>query len=159
MNRLVKILDMKKQILLVLMVVCWSSVMAVRMPSNPYTPYSGGTSVQESYSFSEGVTIMNQSTVGAYNNDVCGAESGFGASDVAKCPFCCTENVYDPCIMEKGEGAWETCESLQLQCVSNCEDYALNEYRNPLDAPTAFLLALVAAYGAVAVYRRRMQQA
>jgi hypothetical protein len=64
-------------------------------------------------------------------------------------------------MREKGEQAelyWQECEALQITCISNCEDYALNEYRNPLDAPTAFLLALVAAYGAVAVYRKRKMQ-
>ena len=135
------------------MTLCAVSAMAVSLPSVSYKAYSGGIPTQESYSLSIGTTFVNHSTVGAYE-DVCGADSGFGSSDVHKCPGCCTDNAYDPCIREKGEEAWQECEALQIKCINNCEDYALGEIRNPLDAPTAFLLALIAAYGAVAVYRR-----
>ena len=150
-------MNMKKQILLIVMTLCAVSAMAVSLPRVSYQSYNASIPTQEGYSLSIGTTFVNHSTVGAYE-DVCGADSGFGSSDVHKCPSCCTDNAYDPCIREKGEEAWQECESLQITCINNCEDYALNEYRNPLDAPTAFLLALVAAYGAVAVYRKRMQE-
>ena len=135
------------------MTLCAMSAMAVSLPKASYSSYSGYVPTQDTYSLSVGTTFVNQSTVGAYE-DVCGADSGYGSSDVHKCPGCCQDNVFTPCLKEKGESAAQECYNEQVKCIQNCEDYALGEVRNPLDAPTAFLLALIAAYGAIAVYRR-----
>jgi hypothetical protein len=144
---------MKKQILLIVMTLCAVSAMAVSLPKASYSSYRGYVPTQDTYSLSVGTTFVNQSTVGAYE-DLCGPNSGFSVTDTDPCPKCCQDNVFVPCLQTEGEAKAEECYNKQLQCVQNCQ-YALGEERNPLDAPVFFLLALIAAYGAVAVYRRK----
>ena len=148
---------MKKQILLIVMTLCAVSAMAVSLPRDSYKPYSGSLPSSQGYTLGTGTAILNHSTVGAYEG-VCTTQSEWTSGDINPCPACCTTNVFLPCLNEKKDAGASECVKLQEQCVDICS-LALNDFRTPLDAPTAFLLALVAAYGAVAVCRRKMQQA
>ena len=138
---------MKKQILFVIMLMCTLSAVAVKLPSGPYK--SGATGSQVSYTTGSGITFMNQSTVGDYIAGTCSKGELKGDAADQHCEACCEEQ-YQVCeVLQNGD-----CDELKKACINDCMGYSL-----PLDAPTAFLLALVAAYGAVAVYRRKMQQA
>ena len=144
---------MKKQILFVIMTMCATCAMAVSLPTSSYPVYGVGANDEQSYTVNSGTTFINQAIVGAYNGS-CQPNNGdnFGND----CYSCCITEICpdneDNCLDESNAAS-----SLFLTCMKVCSGEYLGQ--SPLDAPTAFLLALVAAYGAVAVYRKRMQQA
>lgn len=144
---------MKKQILFVIMAMCATCAMAVGLPSKSYNSYVSNAHAEEGYSISTGTTFVNQATVGAYNGS-CNPDSW--QSDKNSCKTCC-EGELDQCAANcaGNPACMQECFNQNAECHANCENPELGM---PLDAPTAFLLALVAAYGAVAVYRKRMQE-
>ena len=142
---------------LILSIVFWfvtTALMAVSLPSTSY--YRGATMSAETFQtqVSTGVSINGYSLVGAAdyeNTSACTTEGVKG--DPTECQKCCDKSVLTPCE-DSGEDFYY-CGGLNTACIESCTAGT----SLPLDAPTAFLLALVAAYGAVAVYRKRIQQA
>ena len=134
---------MKKQILFVIMAMCATCAMAVSLPSASYSSYTKSVVPEQGYTVGTGTTFINQSTVGVYEGG-CTYQAWDG--DVGKCQQCCIDEF--AC----GELDYE-CQIARGDCMDLCGD-PLGGL--PLDAPTAFLLALVAAYGAVAVYRTKV---
>ena len=139
---------MKKQILLVLMIMCATCAMAVSLPSNSYNSYAGTVASSEGYTLGRGTTFVNRATVGAYTGE-CDLEGEWGGDSDLCATECCDLRYPSSDQSEANLAARRAC---YLACGLPLGD-------TPLDAPTAFLLALIAAYGAVAVYRKRMQQA
>ena len=142
---------MKKQLLFVLMLMCSLSALAVKLPDNPYKSYPGSNGNSGSYTVSYGTTFVNQADVTPQAVGSCSYDKQ-NPDIIQLCEECCIGQAYLPCF--EGGGTEETCGPWYKECYNACMGVSL-----PLDAPTAFLLALVAAYGAVAVYRKRMQQA
>lgn len=138
---------MKKQILFVIMAMCATCAMAVSLPSNSYNEYAGTRASSNSYTLGQGITFVNSATVGAYSGE-CGDLEEEWDGDSYSCGKCCDGLYPDDINTEENLAARREC---YLACGLPLGD-------TPLDAPTAFLLALVAAYGAVAVYRKRMQE-
>ena len=122
--------------------------MAVSLPSNSYNSYAGTVASSEGYTLGRGTTFVNRATVGAYTGQ-CGDLEIDWDGDSYMCGECCDETFSSSDQSEANLAARRAC---YLAC-------GLPLGETPLDAPTAFLLALIAAYGAVAVYRKRMQQA
>lgn len=147
---------MKKQILLALFVMCSMGAIAVTLPSNSYSNYSGSAINTNPYVMETGTTIVNSSTVGAYGTCIFEEYAKNEAALFDNCSRCCWGSPYDECRLTQSESE---CDKLADTCVNECQHDSMALGDSPLDAPTAFLLALVAAYGAVAVYRRKMQQA
>lgn len=144
---------MKKQLLFVVMLMCSLSVMAVSLPKDSYNAY-GVSAGSESYTSSAGATFVNTAVLGTYEG---ACNPSYWNQDISDCKKCCTSELMQCDMMAAGNKQLEeACMEQNLACHENCENPELGQ---PLDAPTAFLLALVAAYGAVAVYRKRMQQA
>ena len=139
---------------LILSIVFWfvtTALMAVSLPSTSY--YRGATMSAETFQtqVSTGVSINGYSLVGAASyesTDVCTEEN---PKDVEPCRTCCRDNVLMPCLEENPSDPY-LCGQLNTDCIMSCT----NGSSLPLDAPTAFLLALIAAYGAVAVYRTKV---
>lgn len=144
---------MKKQILFVIMAMCATCAMAVGLPSKSYNSYVSNANAEEGYSISTGTTFVNQATVGAYKGS-CNPDSW--QSDKNSCKTCC-EGELDQCAAScaGNPACMQECFNQNAECHANCENPELGM---PLDASVYFLLALVAAYGAVAVYRKRMQE-
>lgn len=146
---------MKKQILLVLMMMCATCAMAVKFPSSGV----GGGSTGEGYEPVGGVgPSYNNSSILGNAGASCAQQTW--VSDKNACVDCCKNSVTIPCMEEILSGVTpdktgEDCVKLGFECAQVCEEYL---GYSPVDAPVAFLLALVAAYGAVAVYRKRMQE-
>lgn len=142
---------------LILSVCFWlvsTALMAVSLPSSSYFRNSYGSSETYQAQMGTGVSINGYSVVGSgeYDTSVCTTEGEKG--DPTVCQECCEREVLVPC--EDDGGDYLTCGALNTECIKSCTDGT----SLPLDAPTAFLLALVAAYGAVAVYRRcKVQEA
>ena len=130
------------------MIMCATCAMAVSLPSNSYNSYAGTVASSEGYTLGRGTTFVNRATVGAYTGQ-CGDLEIDWAGDSYMCGECCDETFSSSDQSEANLAARRAC---YLAC-------GLPLGETPLDAPTAFLLALVAAYGAVMVYRRKMQQA
>lgn len=142
---------MKKQLLFVVMLMCSLSALAVKLPDNPYNNYAGSTGSSGSYTVSTGTTFVNQADVSPQAAGTCMVDKqNPNAMDL--CEECCVNNVLVPCLKEGGTE--DSCGPVYKECINSCMGTSL-----PLDASVYFLLALVAAYGAVAVYRKRMQQA
>lgn len=141
------------------MTLCAMSAMAVSLPKNSYNIYRGTIPAADGYSLSVGTTFVNTSTVGAYADCLYPEYAKNDAQLFDACTNCCYApgGAYDECLISNSEAY---CDQQADACVDKCQgdSLALNDQREPLDAPTAFLLALIAAYGAVAVYRRKMQQ-
>lgn len=144
---------MKKQVLLfVLMFACWCSAMAVNLPTSSYRMYNTSLDADQTYTIGTGTTFINQAVVGAYTGN-CQPQNGdnFGND----CYSCCTAEICpsneDDCSDESKPES-----SLFVTCMGVCSGEYLGQ--SPLDAPVAFLFAMIAAYGAVAVYRSKMQQ-
>ncbi len=139
---------------LILSIVFWfvtTALMAVSLPSTSY--YRGATNLAETFQtqVSTGVSINGYSLVGTAdyeNTSACTTEGVKG--DPTECQKCCDLEVLTPCL-EAGDD-FLYCGGLNTTCIESCAAGT----SLPLDAPTAFLLALVAAYGAVAVYRKRI---
>jgi hypothetical protein len=148
---------MKKQILLIVMTLCAMSAMAVSLPSKSYRSYGIENSNEQPYTLSVGTKFVNASAVGARYSGAC-TNLGKDLDDFTyTCTECCarsicedveTESDINRCERETDDATWS-------YCMTDCAGHHLNQ---PLDAPTAFLLALVAAYGAIAVYRKKMQE-
>ena len=138
---------MKKQILFIVMLMCSLSALAVKLPSDPYRSYEGSVANTATYTIGSGTTFVNSSIVGSYEG-ICVVDKQ-NPSAIEDCEACCLREAYIPCIQQGGTE--ETCGPLNKECFNACMGVSL-----PLDAPTAFLLALVAAYGAVAVYRTKV---
>lgn len=138
---------MKKQILLIVMTLCAISAMAVSLPNTSYSSYASRVTNTDSYTLSVGTKFLNQAVVGTYNGECDQYREGgnLWTGDVSACENCCLTSY--TC----GEEDWDCLDARGL-CMDNCGE-PLGGL--PLDAPTAFLLALVAAYGAVMVYRRK----
>ena len=139
---------MKKQILFVLMIMCATCAMAVSLPSSSYNSYASSVANTDSYKLGSGTMFLNRATGGAYTNQ-CGDLEEEWDGDSNACGKCYDGYFPDYDNSEENLAARRQC---YLACGLPLGD-------TPLDAPTAFLLALVAAYGAVAVYRKRIQQA
>ena len=136
---------MKKQILFVIMAMCATCAMAVSLPSNSYNEYAGTRASSDSYTLGQGITFVNRATVGAYGGE-CGSLEDDWAGDSDLCTTeCCDPSYPSSDLSEANQAA-------RRECYLAC---GLPLGESPLDAPTAFLLALVAAYGAVAVYRKK----
>ena len=148
---------MKKQILLALMMMCASCAIAVSFPSNGV----GGGSTGDGYQPESGIgpTYNNSVVVGNAGANCAQQNPGTWTSDQNGCSQCCWETVTQPCLSEaKASGdptAAVKCETLGAQCINDCAAYL---GKSPLDSSVYFLLTLVAAYSAVAVYRKRMQE-
>jgi hypothetical protein len=145
---------MKKQILLVVLMLCSMGAMAVSLPSKSYNVFSGTQGSTGPYTIGTGTTFANTSTVGSYTGTC--ENAGVNVTFGSVCTNCCageicgatTDSEVDACEEENFDNiAWQS-------CMAACQGEHLG-YETPLDAPTAFLLALVAAYSAVAVYRRK----
>ena len=138
---------MKKQILLIVMTLCAMSAMAVSLPNKSYNSYASRTSNSGAYTLGIGTQFLNQAVVGAYNGECDQYREGgnLWTGDVSACENCCLTNYV--C----GEEDWD-CLDARGFCMDNCGE-PLGGL--PLDAPTAFLLAMIAAYGAFAVYRHK----
>lgn len=145
---------MKKQILFALCLLYSVCTMAITLPSKSYNAHSLYDTSETGYSLSVGTTFVNQSTVGAYEG-MCTKQEGDFIGDGSACMNCCL-GEYEAC-RSNGDSVLD-CAIAKDDCNAYCEYLSLGEERSPLDAPTAFLLALVAAYGAVAVCRRRKVQ-
>ena len=140
---------MKKQILLIVMTLCAVSAMAVSLPRASYNAFVTESNASNSYTLTVGTTFVNQSTVGAYNGS-CSPDSW--QSDMNSCKTCCTGELMQCDMACAGDKACEqACMEQNLACHDTCEHPELGQ---PLDAPVFFLLALIAAYGAVVAYRR-----
>ena len=127
---------------------CATCAMAVQLPSKSYNSYTGIAGSNETYTTGFGTQFMNQAVVGAYYQNQCDEYREGGqlwTGDISRCFICCNSNFPED---DRSEANLEA----RRECMNMC-DLPLGE--SPLDAPTAFLLALVAAYGAVAVYRRK----
>ena len=141
----------------ILSIVLWlvsTALMAVSLPSSSYTRSFSGSADTYHASMGTGVTFSGFSTVGSGDytkTGMCTTEGVQG--DPEECKVCCNRDLFVPCMEDIGDIV--QCGALNTECVESCTKGT----SLPLDAPTAFLLALVAAYGAVAVYRRKMQQA
>ena len=131
------------------MIMCATCAMAVSLPSNSYNSYAGTVASSEGYTLGRGTTFVNRATVGAYTGE-CGSLEDDWAGDSDLCATECCDVSYPSSDQSEANLA------ARRACYLAC---GLPLGETPLDAPTAFLLALVAAYGAVAVYRRKMQQA
>lgn len=145
---------MKKQIIFAMCLLYSVCVMAITLPSKSYNASTIYASSGTGYSMSVGTTFVNQSTVGAYMG-VCTKQEGDFIGDGSACMNCCL-GEYETCKSD-GHSILE-CAMAKDDCNAYCEYLSLGEERNPLDAPVFFLLALIAAYGVVAVYRRKMQE-
>jgi hypothetical protein len=146
---------MKKQILLIVMSLCAMSAMAVSLPRASYNAYSIPT-VEEGYTLGIGTKIVNFSTVSAgYEGGCTNGSQTYGTV----CFNCCVD---DACAGIDKSNPTQMAEcinsNLYLDCMSMCQYGEHLGEEGPLDIPAAFLLALIAAYGAFAVYRRKMQQ-
>ena len=134
------------------MIMCATCAMAVQLPSMSYNSYVSKAASEVSYSSSVGTTFVNQATVGAYTGS-CNPDSW--QSDMNSCKTCC-EGELDQCAASCAGNPNPTCMqgcfTQNQECHANCENPELGM---PLDTSLYFLLALVAAYGAVAVYRRK----
>ena len=146
---------MKKQILLALMMMCASCAMAVSFPSSGVGGGSTGEGYQPESGF--GPTYNNSVIVGNSGANCAQQNPGTWTSDQNGCSQCCWESVTQPCLIEaKASGTSAAhCETLGAQCINDCAAYL---GKSPLDSSVYFLLALIAAYGAVAVYRKRKMQ-
>lgn len=143
------LLDMKKQILSIVLMLCSVGAMAVSLPSTSYSSYSG-SSVGNAYTIGAGTTFVNQAMVGSYEGS-CNPDSW--QSDKNSCKTCC-EGELDQCAAScAGDPAcMQDCFKQNAECHANCENPELGQ---PLDAPVYCLMLMVAAYGTVMVYRRR----
>ncbi len=130
------------------MIMCATCAMAVNLPSNSYNSYAGTVANSNGYTLGTGTSFVNRAVVGAYANE-CGDLEEEWDGDSYSCGKCCDGLFPDNDNSEENLAARRQC---YLACGLPLGD-------TPLDAPTAFLLALITAYGAVAVYRKRMQQA
>ena len=145
-----EILNMKKQILLIVMTLCAVSAMAVSLPSVSYNSYVTEANADNAFQLTVGTTFVNQSTVGAYSGS-CNPDSW--QSDINTCKTCCTGELMQCDWTCNGDKACEQgCMEQNKACHEACESAELGQ---PLDAPTAFLLAMIAAYGALMLYRRK----
>jgi hypothetical protein len=146
---------MKKQILLIVMTLCAMSVMAVSLPTSSYKSFNATITTDQPYTLGTGTTFLNQSLVGAGSYTDCVRDE---ASEVGTfCSECCTNAVCGEFDRTSPEFAECMNSNVMGACMNSCSNPHLDGGA-PLDAPTAFLLALIAAYGAVAVYRRRKVQ-
>ena len=145
---------MKKQILLVVLMLCSVGAMAVSLPSKSYNVFSGTQGSAGAYTIGTGTTFSNTATVGAYTGtcENAGVNVAFGS----ECTNCCageicgatTDSEVDACEEENFDNiAWQA-------CMAACQGEHLG-YEEPLDAPVFFLLMMIATYGAVVVYRRK----
>ena len=148
-----------KNIRLVISVLVWalaSACFAVKLPTSPYSRGYAGPAENHSFQMGTGISIEGYSVVGSgeYNPYSCTTPGVQG--DPTDCQTCCEKEVLIPCEEAAGDDFDKIleCGTLNTTCIKSCT----NGTSLPLDAPTAFLLALVAAYGAVAVYRRRKVQ-
>jgi hypothetical protein len=133
---------MKKQILFVIMAMCATCAMAVNLPNNSYNPMrSSITTSNESYTLGTGISFNNTAVVGEYVNGSCQVNKQ-DPNAITLCEKCCEALVFGEDGSLRDEDYYA--------CINDCMGYSL-----PLDASVYFLLALVAAYGAVAVYRRK----
>lgn len=139
------------------MMMCAMAAMAVNLPSKVYNEYSSMGQTM-SYTLGTGTTYVNQSLVGAYSGECSGklANASNGAEYGTVCPDCCARELCEG--LSASDCQTKLIITGQIELWGECMDACEGQYL-PLDAPTAFLLALIAAYGAVAVYRRKMQQA
>ena len=127
------------------MIMCATCAMAVSLPSNSYNSYAGTVASSEGYTLGRGTTFVNRATVGAYIGD-CDLEGEY-AGDTDLCATDCCDAKYPSGDQSEANLA------ARRACYLAC---GLPLGETPLDASTAFLLALIVAYGAVAVYRKRM---
>ena len=137
---------MKKQLLFIVMLMCSLSALAVKFPSDSYSSYKGTMANTESYRTGTGTSFMNSAVTAGYGNECGNIDNYYG--DTPACTDCCDSYYSEDDASEANQQARREC---YLACGVPLGD-------SPLDAPMAFLLALVAAYGAVAVYRRRKVQ-
>jgi hypothetical protein len=155
---------MKKQILLIVMTLCAMSAMAVSLPRTSYNV--DPINVNSGYTFGVGTTIVNTGLVGSYNGTAC-TDQGVGLSVYDDtCLNCCAATLCEESA--RSTNADECMEKLLEQgnmymwqnCMDDCEGKHVNQKdeNGPLDTSVFFLLALIAAYGAFAVYRRKMQE-
>lgn len=134
---------MKKQLLFVVMLMCAISAFAVKLPSDPYSSYKGSMANTESYTSGAGITFMNSAVTAGYGGECGNIDDYYG--DSSPCTDCCDGYFPETDFSDANQQARREC---YLACGLPLGD-------TPLDAPIAFLLALVAAYGAFAVYRRK----
>jgi hypothetical protein len=147
---------MKKQILLIIMTLFTMSAMAVNLPTNSYRSYGLNTEPSQPYTLSIGTKFINTSTVGAGYSGGC-KDLGKDLDDFqTPCTECCARSICDAeSDSEIRECERNTDDATWSNCMTDCSGVHLNQ---PLDAPVFLLLALIAAYGAFAVYRRKMQE-
>lgn len=153
---------MKKHILLALMMMCATCAMAVKFPASGV----GGGSTGEGYQPESGIgPSYNNSVVLGNSGANCAQQNpGTWTSDQNGCVDCCNNSVTYPCMDEimaiiaaggTPDKTGADCEKLGFECTQVCEEYL---GYSPLDSSVYFLLALIAAYGAFAVYRKKMQE-
>ena len=146
------------------MIMCAACAMAVAFPSEGYGSGAGSTGgTSESVGGVGGVgPSFNNSAILGNDGASCAQSNPTWTKDANECSNCCFNTVSQPCFDEiiadtmAGRTPSKTtseCESLGTECNRQCQEYL---GYSPLDAPTAFLLALIAAYGAYTVYRRRI---
>ena len=138
---------------LILSIVFWfvtTVLMAVSLPSSPY--YRGATRSAETFQtqVGTGVSINGYSLVGTASDESTDVCTGENPQDVEPCRICCRDNVLMPCLDENPSDPY-LCGQLNTDCIMSCT----NGSSLPLDAPVFFLLMMIAAYGAVVVYRRK----
>jgi hypothetical protein len=102
-----------------------------------------------------GTKFINSSIVGAYADCLYPEYAKNDSQLFDVCSDCCFDSRYDECRVNNSV---EYCDKLASGCVDTCQENSMALGDSPLDAPTAFLFAMIAAYGAFAVYRRKMQQ-
>lgn len=144
-------LDMKKQILLVLMMMCATCVLGVTLPSNYYSSVTGSVPVSESFTTDAGITYMNASVVGAYDECIYDPKVYQNYPDL--CTACC-EPYFKQCIQE-GNKDVSACLAVQGECVTTCQNNSKALGDSPLDAGAWLLLGMIVAYSIFTYYQKR----
>ena len=144
---------MKKQILLVVLMLCSVSVWAVSLPSSSYNSSwtlqdIKGTQIER------GATYVNSSDIGTIDSGCIYDPATIGSSSLyTLCTSCC-EPYFVECLMQ-GKGPAYCGEYVNLPCVNKCQEDSEALGDSPLDASVWMLLAMAVAYGAYAYYQKR----
>ena len=139
------LLDMKKQILSIVLMLCSVGAMAVSFPTTSHNSYNS-PAAGTAYTIGVGTTFVNQANLRAYEGNCTVDKQATNA--IEQCEQCCIGEVLMPCFGNGGDD--ETCGPAYKECINACIGVSL-----PLDASTLLLITLIAAYGAVGVYRRK----
>lgn len=137
---------MRKLVIIVCLLTLVVNAWAVKLPNSPYYRF-GEIADTEATVLSTGVQFHNNSTMGTAVYASCYYPNG----EDEQCSTCCG-NIFD-CEMLVDDEQIDECETNYGKCMDYCMGVSL-----PLDASMLCLLGLVAAYGVVRAYRKKLEE-